>query len=236
MRLLVTRQHPDGQRTAARLLAAGHEVLVQPVQETAFLPEPEARPPAAIVVTSRNGVRALARWRQSAAWHDHPLFAVGAATAEAAREAGFKQVVSANGDGAALAALIQRLFPSREGGILYPAAADRSPVLEATLRGAGYEIDTVVAYRMERLAALDPKTGDALRQKMIDGILLYSPRSADALVSLLGEAGLLTSLAGVTIFAISEATAAKLRGIGAGVVAAERPDEEALLRLLPIPG
>ncbi|MGD9738759.1 MAG: uroporphyrinogen-III synthase [Bauldia sp.] len=235
MRLLVTRPEPDAERTAARLRAAGHEVLLQPVQATVLLPEPAPRaPPSAIAVTSRNGVRALAAWRQSARWRHLPLFAVGPGTAKAASEAGFGHVASADGDGAALAGLIRREREPSSGPILYPAAADRSPVLEATLRGAGYEIDTVVAYRMEPVAALDPAIARAFGDRTIDGVLLYSPRSAAAFVDLLGGAGLLASLAAVTIYAISDATAAALRETDVGVKVAERPDEEALLRLLTV--
>ncbi len=49
----------------------------------------------AILATSANGVRALARRSRA---RDLPVFAVGPQTAEAAREAGFANVKSADGD------------------------------------------------------------------------------------------------------------------------------------------
>jgi uroporphyrinogen-III synthase len=87
---------------------------------------------------------------------------------------------------------------------------------------------------MEPVATLDPAILAALKEHMIDGVLLYSARSAWAFVHLLNGAGLLATVRGVTIYAISEATAAPLRGLGAAAMVAERPDEEALLRLLPV--
>ena len=144
-------------------------------------------------------------------------------------------MISADGDGAALAALIQRSRKPESGPILYPAAADRSPVLEATLRAAGFLVETVVAYRMEPAAALESEVARALRSAAIDGILVYSARSAASFLALIADAGLLASLGPVTIYAISEAVAARLRATSAVVVAAS-PDEDALLRLVPAPG
>ena len=82
MRLLVTRPEPDADETAARLTAMGHDVLVQPMLRIVFAPPPEDIPePAALIATSRNGVRALAAWPAAAHWRETTLFVTGEGTA-----------------------------------------------------------------------------------------------------------------------------------------------------------
>src|SRR5262249_33099489 len=96
MRVLVTRPIEDARGTAARLIRLGHTPLVSPLLEVHFLEGPKLSfaNVQAIVATSANGVRALIRRTTT---RDLPIFAVGAQTAEAAREAGFTNVKNADG-------------------------------------------------------------------------------------------------------------------------------------------
>lgn len=237
MRLLVTRPEPDAEATAERLRMAGHEVLVAPLLSAVFPPPPAVPDPAAVAVTSRNGVRALAGWRSAASWHDRPVFAVGHATALAARAAGFRDVRSADGDGMALGAFIARTMEPSARPIIYPAAEDRSPGLERSLAAAGFRVAPVVAYRMIAAPALPPAAAQALRAGRLDGVLLYSARTARTFVALAGEAGLTAALARLVAFVLSPAVGAALgEAAFAAVHAASHPDEEHLLALLPAPG
>lgn len=233
MKLLVTRPLPDAETTADRLRRLGHEVMVEPLLRAAFLPLTETVDPTALAVTSRNGVRALAAWPQSEAWRKLPLFAVGAATAAAAREAGFLDVRSADGDGAALAEMIIASGKPAEGRILYPAAADRSPLFEQRLGEAGFGIDTVAAYRMAPAEALDAEVAAALAGGKLDGILLYSRRSAEVLLGLIDRAGLAETLAQLRLFVMSPAVAAAFAGRAVGRIdVAPEPREDALIGLI----
>ena len=91
MRILVTRPEPDASLTAERLRAMGYEVLVAPMLETVFSTEPlDDVSNADLVVTSRNGVRALAKLASSEVLEATTLYTVGDATAELARDVGFK--------------------------------------------------------------------------------------------------------------------------------------------------
>src|SRR5437868_13477440 len=97
MRLLVTRPQEDAESFAALLRNRGHLPIVAPLMEVHFLP---GAPIAfdrvqAVLATSANGVRAIAG-RSSR--RDIALYAVGPQTAEAARQAGFPIVISAEGD------------------------------------------------------------------------------------------------------------------------------------------
>lgn len=103
--VLVTRAEPGASRTVERLRERGYT----PVNAATAHIEHRRRAVelsgvAALAFTSPNGVDAFMR---NSARRDLPVFAVGPATAAAARAAGFAQVTSADGDGAALARLIQ---------------------------------------------------------------------------------------------------------------------------------
>ncbi|MCW5713052.1 MAG: uroporphyrinogen-III synthase [Bauldia sp.] len=233
MRLLVTRPQPDANRTATRLRALGHAPLVQPMLSPEYLHLDIPGVPGAIVVTSRNGVRALAFLPNAARWTRVPLFAVGAATAAAARQAGFADVRSADGDSMALADLISATLDPAVGDVLYPAAENRRPDLERILPERGFALRVAVAYRMCPAEALATPVRTALAGREIDGILLYSARTAVIFAGLVAAAGLNDALAEAGIYAISRATAdaaawpdpSRLR------IAAE-PTEEAILALL----
>ena len=121
MRLLVTRPLPDGKGTASRLEAMGHSVLLDPLLRLEVLPRGQVPFPAAIVATSRNGVRAMATWPEISSWFGLPFFAVGSATAAEAEKTGFTDIRVAAGDGSALASLIAQSMQPGVDAIIYAA-------------------------------------------------------------------------------------------------------------------
>src|SRR5689334_21297294 len=114
MRILVTRPQADGAEIARLLAARGHQALLAPLLEPCFPDGPPLEEgPAldgvtAILATSANGVRALAR---RTARRDLSIYAVGPQTAQEARRAGFSSVHSADGDATALAQAAQAWAP-----------------------------------------------------------------------------------------------------------------------------
>src|SRR5579885_3249920 len=91
LRALVTRPRAEAVELAAALERRGIAALIEPLIEIRFadLPPPDLAGVRAILCTSANGVRALARLTPA---RGLPLFAVGDATAARAREAGFAAV------------------------------------------------------------------------------------------------------------------------------------------------
>ncbi len=229
MHLLVTRPEPDAQETARRLTALGHTVTVAPLLTIVFAEPPADLPrPAALLVTSGNGVRALVRWPQSAAWRDVPVLAVGDMTAEVAREAGFHDVRVGGGDAAALAALVT-VVAQGAGPILYPAARDRSGSLADDLAADGYDVRVVEAYRAETAIRLNAPVMAALTAGEIDGALFYSRRTAEAFRDLVAK----TPINLANAFVLSEQVAAPLAGLASAVRIASAPNEASLLALIP---
>lgn len=214
MRILVTRPLPGGESTAARLRALGHEVMLAPLMATeAIAWAPPDMPPAAIMLTSAFA----ARLADAAAYHPLPLFAVGAATARAAADAGFTDVRDGGGT---VQALLDTVAGAGFASILHLAGENRTPVVIP--HGLHVETRTVYRARLLPLAAL-PNT---------DWVLLYSPRTAAhfaAEVDRLGKRHI-TAIAAISTAALAAA------GLGwRRAVAAVRPDEDALLASIGVP-
>lgn len=209
--LLVLRPQPGAEATCARARAMGFEAIEAPL--FGIVPIAWAMPAEridAVMLTSANA----ARHGGIAAPIGLPAFVVGAATAEAARGAGYRDVRDAAGDGAALLALVERERPGR---LLHLVGRDHAPLDSATVA-----IVRRVVYAAEPVAALPATAAAALARDAI--ALLHSPRAAATFGALVDAAGI--ARASVRIAAISRAAAGS--GWRAQAIAAT-PDDDALL-------
>jgi uroporphyrinogen-III synthase len=181
LKIWITRAQPGADATAERVRALGHEPIVAPLLAVKPVRDAEINLAgvAALAFTSANGVRAFADLSGERSLR---VFAVGAATAQAARAAGFKLVLSADGDVDALAEGIgQRRFELR-GAVLHPGAAEQAGDLVAALQRQGVEARGLVLYETTpvKLAA------DAATQLVrADAVLLHSPKAARVLAGVL---------------------------------------------------
>ncbi|WP_346909275.1 uroporphyrinogen-III synthase [uncultured Roseibium sp.] len=230
MRLLVTRPQPECRKTAARIRALGGEAVEVPMLET------RVSAPLRFDLTGVTGL-AVTSSRVAGILKDHPqladlralpVFAVGKRTAEAMTSTGFEDVVSADGDVLALAGLIAARQP--EGHLLYPCARDRAGDLEGDLAARGLRCDPVIVYETNPVDQMPAVVLDSLRDGAIDGVLIYSRRSAEAFLSALKTADSAGLLKKIRAFAISPQAGEPLEGYTCVEMAAH-PGEDALLRL-----
>jgi len=234
VRFIVTRPEEEARAVAARLAAAGHEVVLAPllsiVGRSAAIPQNDYH---AVLVTSANGARALARHPDGARLKDVAVQAVGPASAAAMREAGWCCVGQAGGDVKALIAAVRRDLDPASGPLLYVRGETVSGDLEGVLRAAGFAVDRVVLYAAEPAAALPEAAATALAEQRADGVLLYSPRTAQIWVRLVAAAGLGGAAAKLRHLCLSQAVAVQVGAAfpQAPVAVAERPDEEAMVAL-----
>jgi uroporphyrinogen-III synthase len=230
MRVLVTRPAEDGAATAARLAAMGHQALPAPLLSTHFLegPEPALDDVQAILATSANGVRALARRSRR---RDVALFAVGPQTAEAASLAGFHTVRDAGGDASALAQAATRWARPEGGALLHVCGEPSIGWLADALTEAGFTLRKAVLYRVDAAEALPAEAVSALSGGAIDAALFFSPRSARVFARLASRDNLPTKK--IVALCISAAAAEALAPLRfADVRVAAQPNQNALLALL----
>lgn len=208
-RVLVLRSEPGATVTVDRARELGLDAVsvplfgIEPVEwvvanVTAF---------DGLLLTSANAVRHGGRQLQGL--RPLPVYAVGEATAAAAREAGFTITTTGN---AGVAALLNAIPPELR--LLHLCGEHR-----AEPHDVRQEIATMIVYRASEIP--DPGLGDC------DGsvALIHSPRAARRLAGLIGDR------AGIAIAAISGA-AAEAVGTGWDIVeTATEPNDDALLAL-----
>jgi uroporphyrinogen-III synthase len=182
----------------------------------------------AILLTSANAVPALGETARRL-----PVFAVGAATAAAARRAGCATVISADGGGEDLARLVARRCHPDGGALLHLSGQEVSAEPAGSLAAAGFALRRQAVYRTEPARELTPGTISALRRGEIDAVLLFSPRTARTFVALIGRHGLEASLGATAAICLSAAVAEPCRAlVWRGIHTAARPELTAFLEVL----
>ena len=232
MRLLITRPEEDAVALAATLKELGHATLMAPLMEVRIFDGPPLALDGvqAVLATSANGVRAFAK---RSARRDLPIYAVGPQTAEAASNNGFQFVYSAEGDAAALAEAVAQWAKPDKGALLHAAGAESAGRLRQALQAQGFAVTVEILYEAVPAEKLPENMAQALGENTLDGVLLFSPRSAKVFANLVTKAGLGGACAGLTCYCISAATAAATGTLGfARVSVAGSPNQEAMLALL----
>jgi uroporphyrinogen-III synthase len=230
-RALLTRPREETGALVDALAARGIGAQIEPMMQIHFRNgAPDLYGVQAVLCTSANGVRALARVSPE---RGLPLFAVGDATADRARALGFRLVESASGNSADLARLaIERLTP-RRGQLVHVRGNDVAGDLAGRLRAHGFAVDSCVLYEAQPAVALSAPAIDALTAGEIDFALFFSPRTAAIFIRLADAAGVAQACKTIVALSISAAADAAL---GASSWrerrVAERPDQPALLALL----
>jgi uroporphyrinogen-III synthase len=180
-KIWITRAQPAADATAERVRALGHEAVVTPLLTVRNLDDVhiDLAGAAALAFTSANGVRAFA---EKSGERSLKVFAVGAATAQAARQAGFRSVLSADGDVAALAYALAARRGELKGAVVHAGAAEPAGDLVGELAERGIEARRLVLYETMPAALTELEIKGLLKS---DAVLLHSPRAARALAKLL---------------------------------------------------
>jgi uroporphyrinogen-III synthase len=234
MRLLVTRPEPDATRQAMLLAARGHEPVLAPLLaiETATEMPLELDGAQALIVTSRNALRALATHRDLAASLQLPLFAVGEATAKAAAELGFAKVTSGPGTGEGLSRLIADALDPNAGALVHLAGETAAFDLKSALQAKGFALRQPVLYRAVAATRLPESALALLNAHKLDGVILMSPRTAAIFAALVVRHEALTQAARLDCYCLSAAVAQAVEPLKARAIVAARPSEEDILALL----
>jgi uroporphyrinogen-III synthase len=208
-RLLVLRPEPGAAATVERARALGLDASAVPLFEIEAVAweAPDAAGFDGLLLTSANALRlggpALERLRGLSA------FAVGDATAEAAREAGFG--IASAGD-AGVERLLDSIDPELK--LLHLCGEQRR-----IAKRASQTITPIVVYRSRTIDAADLSAAKGAVA------LVHSPRAGERLAQLVSDRG------SICVAAISEAAAAALGSGWDAVETAERPTDDALLAL-----
>jgi uroporphyrinogen-III synthase len=231
MRVVITRPQPAAERTAAALAARGHDVWVVPLMQVEPVAADLSGGWGGVIITSANAPAAIAA---NPAFTKLPLFAVGERSAQAARAAGFANVTSAGGDIRDLVQLLRERKADAKAPLLYLAGEDRAADLIGELAAHGIAAEMRVVYRAAT-APFPPELTAALEAGDVQAVLHFSKRSADNYVAGARAADIAEQALAVRHYCLSAQVAEPLQAAGAKRVAiAPRPEEAALIELLPL--
>ena len=231
LRIVVTRAREQAAGQIEKLSALGAEVILFPMLDFAS-PEDCAPLDAAIrgiaefdwlLFTSQNAVRYFVeRMRASGleanvAAMDRPrIAAVGPATAEAARSAGFAvERLAKKTHGAGLVEELRGDLAGKR--VLLPRSDRARPDLPAALHDAGAEVVAVIAYRTVAPEGAPPGGGGNMARVLrgeVDVISFASPSAFHSLEEQAGASALRSLSERVAFAAIGPVTAAALREAG----------------------
>lgn len=235
MRVLVTRPEPDASTTKAALETAGLEAVVSPLMTINFEPVEDLGPGhvQAIIVTSRNAVRSLAKSPVLQGLIDLPVFAVGPRTAQDAHDLGFHGVMEGPGTASELPGLIFSHSDPAGGKLVHFAGYKLAFDLEGALKERGFEVQTARCYHAQNAEQFTPAAENALRSGLLDAVVLMSPEASRTYARLLISSGLEAKAADVACVCISKSTADALKPFKPkSVNVAERANLEEVLALV----
>lgn len=199
---MITRPDADARATAEQVRALGFDPVLAPLLQVDPVPIGAVTGFDGVVVTSGNALASLSDCP------DLPLLAVGDATAQRARAAGFRSVFSAGGDASALAVAAPRYFaPAAR--LLFATTENEGLALTETLRAAGFGVDRRVAYAVRPALALPPSARAVLTSGRLHAAMFLSARTARIFSGLL-DPSLYTYLGDVDALVIGQPAANEL--------------------------
>jgi uroporphyrinogen-III synthase len=199
MRVLITRPRSDSEILAAELAEAGVDSFVGPLLDIVVTPgnNLDLAGVQALLMTSANGVKAFCHRSDDRAL---PVYAVGDASARTANDCGFNTVFSASGDVDALAELVEQKVDPSNGTLLHCAGTEIAGDLAAMLGSKHYAYRREVLYKAVVADHFDDDIVSGFKDGGIDGVLLYSPRTAAIFADLIGA----LDLRSVTAYCLSD--------------------------------
>jgi uroporphyrinogen-III synthase len=235
MRLLVTRPQPDADAQAEKLTALGQDVIAAPLLEVEFL-DPGPLPLSgaqALIATSRNALRALAKSRNMDAALRLPLYVVGAATADLARELGFGDIHQGPGTAEELLPLIVSECEAGAGALVHLAGERQAFDLKSGLEDKNFEVAQPILYRINMADSFAETAREALGNGKLDGVILMSPATAQTFMALVDAPELQVIARKLTYFCLSHNVAEPLKALeDARILISSSPREDDLLALI----
>ncbi len=231
---LLTRPYEASARLVARLEPMGYRCVVAPLLEIAPLGAsscPDLADLRAVMATSAHAFEGVALPDGILSL---PCYCVGSATAERACAAGFRQVRDAQGDGAALAALMAEEGEIQSGeAVLHLAGRDAHAATASALAAQGVVVRPWVVYEARAARGLPEAALAALRGEWAGVVLLFSARTAAIFADMAARYDLGAACARSRVIGISKAAVAPVASLRwRGVAWAERPSEESVVARL----
>ena len=229
MHILFTRPLEDCQETIIKFQLLGHEVSHMPLiyVEKRNYNEINFENFKGIIFTSSNAIKFLNLKKINKKIN---CFCVGSATEKKARNSGFQNTFSAEGNVNNLKELILQNFNLSDGKLLYVSGEIVSNELDKKLISEGYDVERIVNYIVKHVEKLNEDFVEKIKMKMPNIVYVYSQNSAASFLNLIKNYNLGSLWMDTNLMCISEKTSSVLNEIKWKKIFIFNPgDEEFLL-------
>ena len=228
MHILFTRPLEDCKEIMVKFQLLGHEVSHMPLiyVEKKNYDEIDFKNFKAIIFTSSNAIKFLNLKKIDKKIN---CFCVGSSTEKKARNSGFQNTFSAEGNVNNLKELILQNFNSSDGKLLYVSGEIVSNELDKNLILEGYDVKRIVNYTVKHVENLNEDFVKKIKIKMPNIVYVYSQNSALSFLNLIKNYNLINLWMDTNLMCISEKTSSVLNEIKWKKIFIFSPGEEEFL-------
>ena len=228
MHILFTRPLEDCQDMMIQFKLLGHEVSHMPVIsiEKKNYTEVNYYDYKGIIFTSSNAIKYLNLKKIDRKIN---CFCVGNSTEKKARNFGFQNTFSADGNVNNLKEIILQNFDSSEGKLLYVSGEIISNELDKKLISEGYNVKRVINYTTNHVVKLNEDLIKKIKIKMPNIVYVYSQNSAESFLNIIKNYNLNNLWMNTNLMCISEKTSSILNEIKWKKIFIFSPGEEEFL-------
>jgi len=228
MHILLTRPIEDSQELILKLQLSGHKISHLPVIKIDKVNYDEINHSDydGIIFTSSNAVKNLNCKNINKNIY---CFSVGSATEKSARNIGFQNVFSADGNVNNLKEIILQNFDKKKGKLLYVSGETISSNLDKDLISEGYSIKRLINYKVLPNEKFDPNFMKELKSSMPDIVYVYSQNSAKSLLNIIKKYELVDCCMNTNLMCIGEKTSSILNEVKWKKIFLFSPGEEEFL-------
>ena len=228
MHILLTRSLEDSYEMILKFQRLGHKVSHMPVINIKKIDYENLKFSEfkGIIFTSSNAIKCL---DVSSIDKNINCFCVGSITEKKARNVGFQNVYSADGNVNNLKELILQNFSQKDGKLLYVSGEIISVSLDKDLISEGYSLQRLVNYSADPIEELNQKFIDELKSSMPDIVYVYSQNSAKNFLKLIKKYQLVDYWMNTNLMCIGEKTSSMLNAIKWKKIFLFNPGEEEFL-------
>ena len=228
MHILLTRPLEDCSEMILKFQSLGHQVSHIPLLNINQLDYGEINfsDYKGVIFTSANAIKFLDIKKIE---KKMLCFCVGSATEKKARNLGFQNVITAEGNVENLKELILQNFDKKDGKLVYVSGEIVSVNLDQQLEEEGYNIKRVINYRTSPIEKFEQRFINELKLKIPDIIYIYSQNSASSFLNIIKIYQLENYWMNTNLMCIGEKTSTILNEIKWKKIFLFNPGEEEFL-------
>ena len=212
MHILLTRPLEDSKDLIMRFKELGHQVSHLPVItiEKKDYEDPNYNEFKGIIFTSSNAIKNLDISKIN---KDIFCFCVGNATEKIAKEKGFQNIFTAEGNVSNLKEIILQNFDPKNGNLIYVSGELVSYDLDKELKIEGYYVKRIINYSVSSIEKLSDEFVGQLKNSIPEIVFIYSENSARSYLNLLKKYNLIDNWMDTNLMCLGEKSSAVLNEI-----------------------